>query len=183
MANSNSVRFSRPKRFRIVRSVRYVFAQAYGPIFYVGTVCAILLLISFPQASKRLFDDRQTETAQLPQALNGGNAWGGKRDQGGQSSAAPGNHIAGPVTHVRDGDTIEVSGVPVRIANLDCAETGSQAGARATRYMRQLVSSDRLDCRLSGRMSYDRHVGTCRLSTGRDIGEELIAEGVCRRWR
>ena len=31
----------------------------------------------------------------------------------------------GMVTHVRDGDTIEVRGVPVQIANLDCAERGT----------------------------------------------------------
>ena len=34
--------------------------------------------------------------------------------------------LVGMVTHVRDGDTIEVRGVPVRIANLDCAERGTR---------------------------------------------------------
>ena len=45
----------------------------------------------------------------------------------------------GMVTHVRDGDTIEVRGLPVRIANLDCAERGACAGDRATALMRQLA--------------------------------------------
>jgi endonuclease YncB( thermonuclease family) len=40
--------------------------------------------------------------------------------------------VVGMVTHVRDGDTIDVRGVPVRIANLDCAERGTSAGDRAT---------------------------------------------------
>lgn len=36
--------------------------------------------------------------------------------------------IVGRVTHVRDGDTIEVSGVPIRFGSLDCAESGTSAG-------------------------------------------------------
>ena len=91
--------------------------------------------------------------------------------------------VTGPVTHVRDGDTIEVSGVPVRIANLDCAETGTRTGEIATARVRRLVARARMDCALSGRKSYDRHVGTCALPDGRDLGEVLIAEGTCARWR
>lgn len=34
---------------------------------------------------------------------------------------------------MRDGDTIVVGLIPIRIANLDCAETGTAAGERATR--------------------------------------------------
>jgi endonuclease YncB( thermonuclease family) len=45
--------------------------------------------------------------------------------------------LVGPVTHVRDGDTIEVSGVPVRVANLDCAELGTTAGNHPTAVMRR----------------------------------------------
>ncbi|MCG6560755.1 hypothetical protein MB818_21330 [Ruegeria sp. 1NDH52C] len=111
--------------------------------------------------------------------LNGGNARTGVRPQSGSAARI----LTGPVTHVRDGDTIEVSGTPIRIANLDCAEKGSLAGNRATARMKELARSETLTCSLSGKRSYDRVVGTCALPDGRDIGAVLIAEGVCGRWR
>ncbi|WP_141102008.1 thermonuclease family protein [Oceanicola sp. 22II-s10i] len=100
-----------------------------------------------------------------------------------QPSRARGETLKGRVTHVRDGDTIEVSGVPVRIANLDCAERDTPAGRAATRRMRALVGGGELNCRLEGRRSWDREVGTCALADGRDIGEMLIADRTCARWR
>ena len=90
--------------------------------------------------------------------------------------------LSGRVTHVRDADTIEVSGVAVRIANLDCAERGTTAGERATERMRQLVTLGPFSCYLEGRQSYDREVGTCHLADGRDVGEILIEERQCGRW-
>ena len=90
--------------------------------------------------------------------------------------------LQGQVTHVRDGDTVEVAGVPVRIANLDCAERGTASGERATVRMRQLANSGRFYCDLEGRLSYDREVGTCAFADSRDIGEILIREGQCDRW-
>lgn len=90
--------------------------------------------------------------------------------------------LLGRVTHVRDADTIEVSGVPVRIANLDCAERGTAAGERATERMRQLVTLGPFACQLEGRKSYDREVGLCSLADGRDVGEILIQERQCGRW-
>lgn len=91
-------------------------------------------------------------------------------------------HITGPVTHVRDGDTIEVSGVPIRFGSLDCRERGTRDGERATRRLRALVRGQRLTCYLNGRTSYDRKIGSCRLPDGRDIGAILIGEGVCTRF-
>lgn len=86
-------------------------------------------------------------------------------------------------TRVRDGDTIVVGLVPIRIANLDCAESGTAAGERATRRAKELVAGQMLSCRLEGRRSYDREVGICALESGRDLGEVMIAEGYCSRWR
>ena len=118
----------------------------------------------------------------------------------GGPGSAPGNtegDLRGAVTHVRDGDTIEVADTAVRIANLDCAERGDADGSRptahepratsheprATARMRELVARQVVVCDLEGRMSYDREVGTCALaSSGEDLGEILIREGVCERW-
>ena len=90
--------------------------------------------------------------------------------------------VKGRVTHVRDGDTIEIGSVAIRIADLDCAERFTQKGQVATHVMRQLVSEKVLSCELEGRKSYDREVGTCYLPGGRDVAEVLIERDVCDRW-
>lgn len=145
-----------------------------------------LALAAVPYVNAIYHTPQRTASARVerPEALRGGGAWGGlrpvSRDEG---AALVGKRLSGPVTHVRDGDTVEVRGVPVRIANLDCAELGTPAGQRATEAMVRLVRAGPLTCRLTGRRSYDREVGTCATPDGRDIGAELIAKGVCRRWR
>ena len=105
--------------------------------------------------------------------------WGGS-----SSSPSPtGSMLVDRVTRVRDGDTIVVGLIPIRIANLDCAESGTAAGERATRRAKQLLANQTVQCRLEGRRSYDREVGVCALADGRDFGQVLISEGVCSRWR
>lgn len=115
----------------------------------------------------------------LPNVLGGGDAMRRSDDSG----AAPAGNLRGHVTHVRDGDTIEVSGRPIRLASLDCSESGTFAGESATRRMKALVAGQGMTCSLTGRRSYDRWIGSCRLPDGRDIGEIMISEGLCGRWR
>lgn len=91
--------------------------------------------------------------------------------------------VVGPVTRVRDGDTIEVAGVPIRFGSLDCPESGTYDGRVATARMRELISGETLHCFLGGRQSYDRQIGSCRLSSGQDLASILIAEGTCQRYR
>ncbi len=113
------------------------------------------------------------------------------RDWPGLAGAVPeasgpeeGGQLEGVVTHVRDGDTVELGDVAVRIANLDCAERDTAEGQAASVRMRELVAGREVTCELEGRRSYDREVGTCALaSSGEDLGETLIAEGTCERWR
>lgn len=131
--------------------------------------------------------------AEQPRVTRGGDAWQGSagsarrvaapRPEPTSSIAAPGARLIDVVTRVRDGDTIVVGLIPIRIANLDCAERGSTAGDAATRRITELVRGQQLVCTLEGRRSWDREVGVCALSDGRDIGEVLIAEGYCGRWR
>lgn len=104
---------------------------------------------------------------------------------GNGSRAAVGSdkRISGAVTHVRDGDTIELEGVPVRLANLDCAERDSLEGRRATMRMLILAREGEVTCDLEGRKSYDREIGLCHLRDGRDMGRVLISEGLCQRWQ
>jgi hypothetical protein len=102
--------------------------------------------------------------------------------------SAPPPRAAGPgvldgwVSRVRDGDTIEVAGVAVRFANVDCAERGTVAGDAATRAMRELADGRQVRCDLIGRRSYDREIGTCYLLDGRDLGGALVSRGLCA-WR
>lgn len=91
--------------------------------------------------------------------------------------------LAGVVTRVRDGDTIVVGLTPIRFSDVDCAEAGTAAGERATAVLRQLAEGRYVNCRLLGRRSYDRELGTCALADGRDLGRALVAQGLCSRRR
>ena len=88
----------------------------------------------------------------------------------------------GLVTHVRDGDTIEVESVPIRFGSLDCPEMNTSAGQRAAARMQSLVAGEILSCYLNERTSYERKIGSCRLPDGRDIGAVMLREGLCRRF-
>ena len=118
-----------------------------------------------------------------PRALRGGN--GMQRSGIGRvdpivTTDAP---TSGLVSRVRDGDTIEVGGRTIGIAALDCAESGRIVGDAAKRRMRALVSGQHVTCSLTGKRSYNRWIGSCRLSDGRNIADVLIRERLCRRWR
>lgn len=76
-----------------------------------------------------------SETAQGATVPRSGNAWGGATSDTMTVSDA----VVGRVTHVRDGDTIEFSGRPIRFAKLDCAAIGTPPGRRADQGMRRRV--------------------------------------------
>ena len=76
--------------------------------------------------------------------------------------------LSGTVTHVRDGDTIEVSGIAVRLSALDCPENDTRQGKQATKIAKQFEGSQAM-CELTGAKSYDRLVGYCTVG-GTDFG-------------
>jgi len=80
---------------------------------------------------------------------------------------------------VRDGDTIEVDYVPIRLSGLHAPELDSQAGKRAAEFMQNLVLHESVSCRLNGEKSYDRLVAICWLGTD-DIAALLVAAGLGR---
>ncbi|HBG99340.1 MAG: thermonuclease family protein [Rhodobacteraceae bacterium] len=84
--------------------------------------------------------------------------------------------LDGRVTAVRDVDTIEVAGVPVRLNGVDGPETGTRAGDAAAHDMRQLVQGRQVRCSLNGERSHDRRIGVCSLD-GMDIGALAIMAG------
>ena len=89
--------------------------------------------------------------------------------------------IEGKITHVRDGDTLEIENIPVRLAALDCPENNTPEGRYATKIAKQFEGSQAL-CELTGAKSYDRFVGYCIIN-GEDYGEILISQSACRVWK
>lgn len=90
--------------------------------------------------------------------------------------------LVGYATKIRDGDTLEVDGRPIRLSSLDCAELGTQDGERAKNVLKSLSAGRTLTCHLKSRMSYDRHIGSCFFEDGSNVGEKLLNGGFCLRF-
>jgi endonuclease YncB( thermonuclease family) len=88
--------------------------------------------------------------------------------------------LSGTVTDVRDGDTIEVGGIAVRLAALDCPERGTQKGDIAARIAQQFLGSE-TTCELTGAKTYDRLVGYCEIN-GKDFGAYMMNNSSCKVW-
>ena len=96
------------------------------------------------------------------------------------AGAAGATPLEGPVTHVRDGDTIEVNGIAVRLRGVNCDEWDTPRGRKATEQMIQLTRGKAAICTLNGERSGDRFVGWCAVD-GRDLGDVLIRGRICGR--
>ena len=88
--------------------------------------------------------------------------------------------LAGTVTHVRDGDTIEVNNVPIRLAALDCPERGTRDGDYASLIAKQFQGLQ-VTCELTGAKTYDRLVGSCSIN-GTDWGRNMMQNSACKVW-
>jgi len=88
--------------------------------------------------------------------------------------------LTGKVTHVRDGDTIEVGGIAVRLSALDCPERGTQKGNNAARIAQKFLGSQ-ATCELTGAKTYDRLVGYCEVN-GEDFGAYMMNNSSCKVW-
>lgn len=104
------------------------------------------------------------------------------RKQNSTASTKPksGSVITGTVTHVRDGDTVEVNGVAIRLSALNCPENGTQKGNYATKVAKQFAGA-KMTCELTGAKTYDRLVGYCSIN-GMDFGRYMIQNSSCKVW-
>ena len=93
----------------------------------------------------------------------------------------PGTLLEGQVTHVRDGDTIEVSGIAIRLSALDCPERGTSGGESANRLAQQFLTTKAV-CELTGAKTYDRLVGYCIVG-GQDFGLFMMRNSACKVWK
>ena len=89
--------------------------------------------------------------------------------------------LTGQITHVRDGDTIEVGNIAIRLNGLTCDERGTALGDRATAYLRSQVLGKTATCSLNGERTYDRLVGRCATEDLGDIGAHMITQQLCGR--
>ena len=88
--------------------------------------------------------------------------------------------LTGAITHVRDGDTFEVRGTPVRISALDCPENSTVIGQKATRFAKHFKGKETI-CELTGAKSYDRVVGYCSIE-GKDFAQTMVDNKFCKFW-
>ena len=88
--------------------------------------------------------------------------------------------LNGTVTHVRDGDTIVVDGIPIRLSALDCPEKGTRNGDYATQLAEQFLGLQ-ATCELTGAKTYDRLVGYCE-TNGVDFGRYMMQNSTCKVW-
>ena len=89
--------------------------------------------------------------------------------------------LTGQITHVRDGDTIEVGNIAIRLNGLTCDERGTDLGDDATRFLRSKALGKKAICSLNGERTYDRLVGRCATEDLGDIGAHLITQQLCGR--
>lgn len=85
--------------------------------------------------------------------------------------------LEGVVTHVRDGDTIEVGRIPIRLNGISAPEMHEPLGPTSKDFMVNLVLGQRVRCELNGEKTYDRWVGIC-YRDGQDIGQAVIKAGL-----
>ena len=88
--------------------------------------------------------------------------------------------LKGTITHVRDGDTFEINGIPVRISALDCAENSTPEGKKITRFAKKFLGKQAV-CELTGAKTYDRVVGYCSIE-GKDFARTMMNEPSCKLW-
>ena len=93
----------------------------------------------------------------------------------------PGDILEGQVTRVRDGDTIEVNGIAIRLSALDCPERGTRGGEHANRLAQQFLNTKAV-CELTGAKTYDRLVGYCSIEN-QDFGLFMMLNSARKLWK
>jgi endonuclease YncB( thermonuclease family) len=89
----------------------------------------------------------------------------------------PSREIVGKC-YVIDGDTIIIRKIKIRLAGIDAPELDQSFGQKSKWAMVNICKGQAITVKLNGETSYDRLVGTCYLPDGRDIGAELISQGL-----
>jgi len=91
------------------------------------------------------------------------------------------SNLIGIVTHIRDGDTIIIGAIPIRLAALNCPEKDTEKGKYAAELAKQFVG-EIANCELTGAKTYDRFVGYCSIN-GNDFGQFMMQNSSCKVWK
>ncbi|MFK7943786.1 MAG: thermonuclease family protein [Paracoccaceae bacterium] len=88
--------------------------------------------------------------------------------------------LNGPISHVLDGDTIQINQIAVRLRGITCDERGALAEAATARVKR--LQGKIATCRLNRERNRDRNrlIGWCAVDD-QDIEAMLVKAGLCGR--
>jgi micrococcal nuclease len=75
-----------------------------------------------------------------------------------------------------------VKSTKIRLAGIDAPELDHPWGQQSKWAMVKICKGHMITAKLTGEVSYDRLVATCYLADGRDIGAELIKQGLALDW-
>lgn len=101
------------------------------------------------------------------------------------SAPATANIIAGPASVV-DGDTIDMTGIRIRLLGIDAPESAQQCrrdgqawdcGKDAAAALHEILSAGPLECSAQGIDRYGRTLATCRNALF-DLGHEMVRRGL-----
>jgi endonuclease YncB( thermonuclease family) len=94
------------------------------------------------------------------------------------SNLAHAETLHGPAVVV-DGDTLRVSGIPVRLQGIAAPELREPGGKEAKAYLAEMVQDQTVVCELTRERTRGRRVGICRVD-GEDLAGQVIAAGLAR---
>ncbi len=92
--------------------------------------------------------------------------------------AVPPAGIVEGACFVIDGDTIRIGQTKIRLAGIDAPELDMPWGQKAKWAMVGLCKGHKIRAECTGEQSHDRLVATCYLPDGRDLGAELVKQGL-----
>lgn len=98
------------------------------------------------------------------------------------AGARPGNGTLSGRCHVIDGDTIVIDQVKIRLAGIDAPELDHPWGQKSKWALVRICKGQVVRAELQEGSSYDRCVATCYLPDGRDLGAELVQQGLAIDW-
>ncbi|MFN4155531.1 MAG: thermonuclease family protein [Paracoccaceae bacterium] len=84
--------------------------------------------------------------------------------------------------YVIDGDTIDISGLRIRLAGIDAPELDHPFGNSAKWALVRMCKGLEIRAVFDGSKSHDRTVATCFLPDGRDLSEEMVKAGLAIDW-
>ena len=99
------------------------------------------------------------------------------------------NHVHGKTIYgkakIIDGDTIHIGNSKIRLHGIDAPETKQKCiknskkwncGLESTRFLKNLVRNDYIECNTNGRDRYNRYIGVC-YKDNININSEMVING------